>query len=333
MLKTGKENPSTTQANAVAQITAGNAIRLPAMPVFQNKTASPANNLRETETMAIAEKTGIGNMKMFVPRLSSSTPAAQFQKNGVIQYLKLFKENKLADITEAPTGGEWCEYRVEYDVNDLVYVHFDDIVSFMEKYETAELIRTMEEQEKTPEKETGSSSGERDSLEDYDDESLYQEKDISHLIHFDNKKSKQKNTIDPEKQPMDEFDAGNFTNGHLPGQLTTVIFRVPGHERTHFEVMCIATGAREEDPEKYIKFDFTTGGYRMLYAADPERADGLVERDRQDVIAMHIMISDVTGMFASRAYANGKYREGANECSNFARNFFTDITGRDANED
>lgn len=248
----------------------------------------------------------------------------------VVQRMQIFRDNALQPHSGAKPEGEWYVYRVKGDVNDTVYVHADDVIAFFTAYGAME--PEMADEEVV---ETGPASlGERVEHGDGNDDELYSEVDHSPEIHFKNVRNRDQatRTIDPAATPMSQFDIGLLTGEALPGQIEEVIFRAPGTGRTHFEIMCVATGASPGDDPVYIKFDFTMNGYRMLYAADADRSDGLTARDQADVTTQHIMVGDATGMFASRAYANGAYREGANECSNFARNFFKDLTGHDPKE-
>ena len=51
------------------------------------------------------------------------------------------------------------------------------------------------------------------------------------------------------------------------------MYRVPSTTRTHFEIMSEAVIEREKEGDSepfFIKFDFTSAGYRMIYEADED---------------------------------------------------------------
>jgi hypothetical protein len=84
---------------------------------------------------------------------------------------------------------------------------------------------------------------------------------------------------------------------------------------------------QDDSPPFFIKFDFTSAGYRMIYRAD-EDAGGL-QTLAEKALGERVPVATAMETFRAIATSGGEYDEGSNECGTFARNFFMALTGED----
>jgi hypothetical protein len=159
----------------------------------------------------------------------------------------------------------------------------------------------------------------------------------SHLITYSTaipgqKKTSFKKTIDPtKKDPNPVTEVSELAAERYGGTVTAVHYRVPAGGRTHWEIMCDAEIQLEKEGALeifLIKFDFTSGGYRMIYGASDD--SGLATRASKKVT---VPVVAAMQAFREVATGGGEYEEGRNECGTFARAFYTKLAGENPEPD
>jgi hypothetical protein len=147
--------------------------------------------------------------------------------------------------------------------------------------------------------------------------------DVSKVLHFTDMRDPDnviKRHADPEQIGRDDLVEA-LTPHPLAGMITEVRFMQPQNPADHFEVMCLVAPAQQGGDPVGLKFDFNRNGYRMIYGADPDQnGNRFVVGETQP--AQPIAVAEATGTFAATSFDGGEYREGANECGTFARNFY-----------
>jgi hypothetical protein len=242
------------------------------------------------------------------------------------------KDTSPREVQKLPAGFWFrCENKATNDVVWIFSELYENLATLLPGYVwTQEHEFVEEDQEAKPE--APKSGYEFGSMTpgDRGDIGLGEDYSKSHLIHFgkaikDQKKTKDKLTIDPTADTPDPAVEVEELTDDYPGTITAVHYLVPAGGRTHWEIMCAAE--RPGTPEKKvfrIKFDFTANGYRMIYKASSSSLE------TRKSVSVTVPVKVAMHTFRKIATQAGSYEDGSNTCGTFARSFFYEMTGEEA---
>ncbi len=282
-----------------------------------------ANNSNQVKQLKIRQAMADDHIKSTAQLMQASANAAVIQLRRIYNATDGVREEIPADRFDAGNG-EWYLYMAG---GELVYVHIDMIVDFIAAFPDAQI------QDDAPQDEPvagiiqdGPQMGE--GLED-----AGAVEDRSRILHFQDRRDEDnivRRNADPDEVEHGELAAALVPDA-LPGQIMEVRYMVPENPANHFEVICLVAVEEGDSEEDYqaVKFDFNRNGYRMIYGADPD-ANGDRAQRGESVPPHPVTLQQATTAFARVAAAGGSYREGANECGTFARNFYRELMGHDA---
>lgn len=235
-------------------------------------------------------------------------------------------DGAMSEVARLPAGHMWCQAT---DGDEEVWIREDCLMTFMETLPGFRLTGKAEEGTAAApppvaaDAERGGEKKEGGLGTSYGD---------SHLITFSaavpgKKQTRFSELVDPRlKEPAPVGVVAELAMKHFPGTITKVRYRVPAATRTHFEIICTAEVESEEESERlYIKFDFTSSGYRMIYDAS-EDSGGLQTRATARV---NVPVAEAMRRFTEVATRGGSYEDGRNTCGTFARAFYEGLTGED----